>query len=71
MTTFGVCRYYVTFIDDLARHNWIFPVWQKSEVFSHFQKFKNEVEKETNHHVRCPRSDGNKEYFSVVFTTNL
>ena len=44
---------------------------QKNEVFSHFQNFKNEVEKATNHHVRCLRSDGGKEYFFDAITTYL
>ena len=43
--TFGGCRYYVLFIDDFSRHTWLYPMWQKSEVLRHFQRFKNEVEK--------------------------
>ena len=70
-TTFGDCWYYVTFIDDFSKYTWIFPMRQNSEVFSHFQKFKNEVEKETSRHVRCLRSDGEKEYFSDAFTIIL
>ena len=70
-TTFGGCRYYVTFIDDFSRHTWIYPMCQKSEVFSHFQKFKNEVEKATNRPVQCLRSGGGKEYFSDAFTTYI
>ena len=69
--TFGGCRYYVTFIDDFSRYTWIFPMRMKSEVFTHFQKFKSEVEKTTGRHVRCLRSDGGKEYFSDAFTTYL
>ena len=44
---------------------------QKSEVFSHFQNFKNEVEKATSWHVRCLRSDRGKDYLSDSFTTYL
>ena len=47
IATFCGCRYYVTFIDDFLRHSWIYPMQQKSEVFIHFQRFKNEVEKAT------------------------
>ena len=25
-STFGGCRYYVTFIDDISRHTWIYPM---------------------------------------------
>ena len=43
----------------------------KSEVFKHFQKFKNKVEKAIGRHVQCLRSDGGKEYFLDAFTTYL
>ena len=71
MTTFGGCCYYVMFIDDYSKHIWIYPMWQKSEVFSHFQKFKDEVQKATNHYVLCLRSDGGKEYFFKAFNIPL
>ena len=71
MATFGSCRYYVTFIDDFSMHTWIYPMRQKREVFSHFQRFKNEVEKATGHHSWCLWSDGGKEYFSNEFMANL
>ena len=44
---------------------------QKSEVFRHFQRFKNEVEKATSRHVQCLWSDGGNEYFSDDFTAYL
>ena len=69
--TFGGYRYYMTFIDDFSRHTKIFPTRQKSEVFSRFQKFKYEVKKTTDRHIRCLPSDGGKEYFSDAFTTYL
>ena len=46
-------RYYVTFIDDYSRYAWIYPMKKKSEVLSHFQKLKCQVEKETGRHIRC------------------
>ena len=61
----------MTFIDDFSRHTKIFPTRQKSEVFSRFQKFKYEVKKTTDRHIRCLPSDGGKEYFSDAFTTYL
>ena len=51
--TFGGCRYYVTFIDDFSRYTWISPMRMISEVFTHFQKFKREVEKAIGRHC-CP-----------------
>ena len=69
--TLGGCRYYVTFIDDHSRYAWIYPMKKKSEVLSHFQRLKSQVEKETGRHIRCLRSDGGKEYFSDEFTSYL
>ena len=69
--TVGECRYYVTFIDDHSHYAWIFPMKKKSEVLSHFQKLKGQVEKETGRHIRCLPSDGGKEYFSDEFNSYL
>ena len=51
MATFSGCQYYVMFINNFSRHAGIYPMRQKREVFRHFQKFKNEVEKATGWHV--------------------
>lgn len=34
------CRYYVIFIDDFTRFCWLFPISNKSDVYSTFVKFK-------------------------------
>ena len=47
--TIGGCWYYVTFIINYSHYTWIFPMKKKSEVLSHFQKIKSQVEKETSH----------------------
>ena len=39
------CRYYVLFIDDYTRFCWLFPILQKSDVYSMFVNFKLLVEK--------------------------
>ena len=69
--TIGGCRYYVTFIEDHSCYTRIFSMKKKSEVLSHFQKLKGQVEKEIGQHIRCLRSDGGKEYFFDVFTSYL
>ena len=71
MQTIGGRRYYVIVIDDYSRYTWIFPMKKKSEVLSHFQKLKSQVEKETDQHIRCLRSDGEKEYFFDEFISYL
>jgi hypothetical protein len=37
------CQYYVIFIDDYSRFTWMYPIFNKSEVFSCFVKFKTLV----------------------------
>ena len=49
--TISGCHYYVTFIDDHSRYTWIFPMKRKSEVLSHFQKLRSQVEKETGRYI--------------------
>ena len=50
--------YYVTFIDDYSRKVWVYFMKAKSEVFDHFKKFKNQVEKEMGMYIKCLRLDG-------------
>ena len=40
------CRYYVIFIDDFTRFCWMFPISNKSDVYSTFVEFKLLVEKQ-------------------------
>ena len=63
--------YYVTFIDDYSRKVWVYFMKAKSEVFDHFKKFKNQVEKETSMYIKCLRPDGGGEYFSHEFSNFL
>ena len=44
---------------------------QKNELFTHFQKFKSEVERTVGLHVWCLRSNGGKEHFSGAFASYL
>ena len=63
--------YYATFIDDYSRKVWVYFMKAKSEVFDHFKKFKNQVEKETGQYIKCLRLDGGGEYFSHEFNRFL
>ena len=63
--------YYVTFIDDYSQKVWVYFMKAKSEVFDHFKKFKNQVEKETGMYIKCLRSDGGGEYFYHEFNNFL
>jgi hypothetical protein len=43
--TLGGCQLYVMFLDDHSQYTWIFAMKKKSEVFTYFQKFKNQAKK--------------------------
>ena len=43
----------------------------KSELFDHFKKFKNQVEKELGHYIKCLQLDGRGEHFSHEFSRLL
>ena len=43
----GCSRYYVTFIADATRKNWVYCIRQKSDVFDTFKKWKALAENET------------------------
>ena len=57
----GDTLYFVSFIDDFSRKNWIHTLKHKSEVFATFKKWKSLVEKETGRHVRRLRSDNDSD----------
>jgi transposase InsO family protein len=63
----GGSRYYVTFIDDATRKNWVYCIRQKSDVFDTFKKWKYLVENETGKRLKCLRSNDGGEYCNKKF----
>jgi len=61
------CNYYVTFIDDATRKNWIYCIRNKSDVFDTFNKWKALVENEIGKRLKCLRSKNGGEYCSKEF----
>jgi hypothetical protein len=61
------CRYYVIFIDDFSRFTWFYPLYNKSEVFDQFVKFKLLVENQFSTTIKQLQSDGGGEYNSLHF----
>ena len=55
-------KYLLTFIDDYTRKTFIYFLKTKDEVFNKFIEFKTYAEKETNHEIKCVRSDNGKEF---------
>ena len=66
-SSLGDSLYYVAFIDDKTRKTWVYPMKNKSDVFSIFQKWKAFVELETGTKLKCLRSDNGGEYCSKEF----
>lgn len=63
----GGNRYFVSFIDDLTRRVWIYPIKRKNEVFEAFKRFKVLVEKQSDQHLKVLRTDGEGDYVSEEF----
>ncbi|KAM2874298.1 hypothetical protein COP2_017588 [Malus domestica] len=64
-------RYYVTLIDEYTRYVWIFPMSNKSDVFTIFVRFYNFVLTQFGKHIKSLQTDGGGEYVSHRFTSFL
>ncbi|KAB2629407.1 hypothetical protein D8674_034202 [Pyrus ussuriensis x Pyrus communis] len=62
-------RYYVLFTDDYTRYTWIYPMRNKSEVFTHFNTFLTLIYNQFSTMVKIFQSDGGKEYDNLSFRT--
>ena len=60
--------YFLTFIDDFSRMCWIYFLKNKDEAFEFFKEFKEMVENESEHKIKCVRSDRGGEYSSTDFS---
>ena len=63
----GGYRYFLTFIDDLSRHGYIYLMKHKSETFEKFKEFQSEVENHHNKKIKFLRCDRGGEYLSYEF----
>jgi hypothetical protein len=66
-TSLTGCEYFVTFIDDFSRKNWIYFMKTKDEVFSRFQEFKALVENAIRRNINVLRLDNGGEYIGKAF----
>eukprot|EP01018_Ginkgo_biloba_P020396 Gb_28242 [translate_table: standard] len=60
--------YFLTFIDDLSRHTWIYFLKQKSEAFKCFKHYKTMVEKQSGYYLKVLRMDRGGEFTSREFS---
>jgi hypothetical protein len=65
----GGSSYYVIFIDDYSRNNWLYLLKTKDKVFNKFQEFKVEIENLSNKKIKTLRTNNGGEYTSKEFVT--
>ena len=63
----GGASYFVTFIDEISREVWAYPLKHKDEVLSVFKRFVTLVETEIGKRVKCLHFDNGEEYVSKSF----
>ncbi|CAL9022249.1 unnamed protein product [Prunus brigantina] len=61
-------RYFVSFLDECTGYLWVYPLFNKSEVFSKFLQFHALIQNQFSAAIKCFQSDGGGEFLSKVFT---
>jgi len=56
-------RYFITFIDDYSRYNYVYLLHEKSQAVDALEIYLNEVERKLNKKVKVVRSDRGGEYY--------
>ena len=67
VTSIGGFRYFVVFIDDYSRYNWIFPMKFRSELLPIYNNFAKMVEIQFSKHIKNFQSDNALEYTQHAF----
>ena len=63
----GGSLYYVRFIDDFSRNNWLYFLKKKSKVFSKFKEFMDLVENKIGKKIKVLRTDNEGEFHEKEF----
>ena len=63
----GGYEYYITFIDDCSRYEYVYLMTRKSEAFDKLKEFRAEAEKQLGKSIKTFRSDRGGEYLSDEF----
>ena len=64
VSSIGESRYFVIFVDDYSRYNWIFHMKYRSELYSNFAKI---IETQFFKRIKISRSDNALEYAQYAF----
>ena len=63
VSSFGRERYFITFIDDYSRYNYIYLLHEKSQQVDVLEIYLNEVKRQLDINVKIIRSDRGGEYY--------
>ena len=64
-------QFYVLFVDEYTKYNWLFRMKAKSEVYSIFVSFKSYVENIVGNKIKVLKSDSGGEFTSSMFNSFL
>jgi len=67
----GGFHYFITFTDDFSRFGYVYLIKHKSESFTLFKEFQNEVENQLGKKIKMLRFDRGGEYLSLEFDNHL
>ena len=67
----GGYEYFVTFIDDYSRYEYVYLMQRKSETFGKFKEFLTEAERQLGKSLLCLQSDRGGEYLDTEFNDHL
>ena len=70
-TAKGGYQYFISFIDDFSRYDYVYLMKHKSESFEMFKIFKNKVQNQLGKNIKALRSDRGGEYLSQEFIDYL
>ncbi len=63
----GGARYFVTFIDDFSKNNYVYFLKTKGKVFDKFKAYKALMNNETNVKIKTLQFDNGREFVSKKF----
>ena len=66
VSSIGGSRYFVVFVDDYSRHNWIFHMKHRSELFQAYSNFAKMVETQFYKCIKIFRCDNALEYTQML-----
>ena len=66
-TSLGRNKYFLLIIDEHTHFHWVEFLPKKSDAFTKLTRWKLEAERDPNLNLKCLKSDGGKEFGSVVF----